>query len=88
MRKVLYVSLSSEMRSAFHFVHSSCQIPHSGSVEAISRFIFWWVYRCFRSILRHALTRLIVLSIIQEKVNNPSPDDPFEPDIAAVCFFT
>lgn len=25
-----------------------------------------------------------VLSIIQEKVNNPSPDDPFEPDIAAV----
>ncbi|TFK72177.1 UBC-like protein [Pluteus cervinus] len=25
-----------------------------------------------------------VLAIIQEKVNNPSPDDPFEPDIAAV----
>jgi len=25
-----------------------------------------------------------VLSIIQEKVNNPSPDDPFEPDIAAL----
>ncbi|KAA1471321.1 ubiquitin-conjugating enzyme [Dentipellis sp. KUC8613] len=24
-----------------------------------------------------------VLAIIQEKVNNPSPDDPFEPDIAA-----
>jgi hypothetical protein len=28
-----------------------------------------------------------VLSIIQEKVNNPSPDDPFEPDIAAVCLY-
>ncbi|KAF7338420.1 Ubiquitin-conjugating enzyme E2-16 kDa [Mycena venus] len=25
-----------------------------------------------------------VLAIIQEKVNNPSPDDPFEPDIAAL----
>ncbi|KAI0648262.1 ubiquitin-conjugating enzyme [Trametes meyenii] len=25
-----------------------------------------------------------VLSTIQEKVNNPSPDDPFEPDIAAL----
>jgi hypothetical protein len=27
---------------------------------------------------------LPVLAIIQEKVNNPSPDDPFEPEIAAV----
>lgn len=27
---------------------------------------------------------LVVLAIIQEKVNNPSPDDPFEPEIAAV----
>lgn len=27
-----------------------------------------------------------VLAIIQEKVNNPSPDDPFEPDIAAVRY--
>ncbi|KIK06539.1 hypothetical protein K443DRAFT_263662 [Laccaria amethystina LaAM-08-1] len=25
-----------------------------------------------------------VLAIIQEKLNNPSPDDPFEPDIAAL----
>jgi len=25
-----------------------------------------------------------VLAVIQEKVNNPSPDDPFEPDIAAI----
>ncbi|KAJ3896563.1 ubiquitin-conjugating enzyme [Lentinula edodes] len=25
-----------------------------------------------------------VLCIIQEKLNNPSPDDPFEPDIAAL----
>jgi hypothetical protein len=33
----------------------------------------------------------IVLAVIQEKVNNPSPDDPFEPDIAAVrvmCTFS
>jgi hypothetical protein len=28
-----------------------------------------------------------VLAIIQEKVNNPSPDDPFEPEIAAVRGF-
>jgi len=28
-----------------------------------------------------------VLAVIQEKVNNPSPEDPFEPEIAAVrCF--
>jgi serine/arginine repetitive matrix protein 2 len=26
-----------------------------------------------------------VLSIVHEKLNNPSPDDPFEPEIAAVC---
>ena len=25
-----------------------------------------------------------MLAVIQEKVNNPSSDDPFEPDIAAV----
>jgi hypothetical protein len=25
-----------------------------------------------------------VLSVVQEKLNNPSPEDPFEPDIAAV----
>jgi len=28
-----------------------------------------------------------VLTIIQEKLNNPSADDPFEPDIAAVSLF-
>jgi hypothetical protein len=28
-----------------------------------------------------------VLVVIQEKVNNPSPDDPFEPEIAAVSFW-
>lgn len=27
---------------------------------------------------------MLVLAVIQEKVNNPSPDDPFEPDIAMV----
>ena len=27
-----------------------------------------------------------VLSIIQEKVNNPLPEDPFMPDIAAVSY--
>lgn len=26
----------------------------------------------------------VVLATIQDKVNNPSPDDPFEPEIAAV----
>ena len=28
-----------------------------------------------------------VLAVIQEKLNNPSPDDPFEPDIAIVSEF-
>ncbi|KAE9400761.1 ubiquitin-conjugating enzyme [Gymnopus androsaceus JB14] len=31
-----------------------------------------------------SMTLATVLSIIQEKLNNPSPDDPFEPDIAAL----
>ncbi|KAK0228370.1 ubiquitin-conjugating enzyme [Armillaria fumosa] len=31
-----------------------------------------------------SITLSSVLSIIQEKVNNPSTDDPFEPDIAAL----
>ncbi len=30
------------------------------------------------------VTVAVVLSVIQEKVNNPSADDPFEPEIAAV----
>jgi hypothetical protein len=30
------------------------------------------------------MTIAAVLSVIQEKVNNPSADDPFEPEIAAV----
>ncbi len=30
------------------------------------------------------MTIVAVLSVIQEKLNNPSVDDPFEPDIAAV----
>jgi hypothetical protein len=29
-----------------------------------------------------------VLSVIQEKLNNPIPEDPFEPDIAAVDFLS
>lgn len=28
-----------------------------------------------------------VLHIIQDKLNNPSPDDPFEPEIAGVGVF-
>ncbi|GLB35395.1 putative ubiquitin-conjugating enzyme [Lyophyllum shimeji] len=31
-----------------------------------------------------SVTLSTVLAVIQEKVNNPSPDDPFEPDIAAI----
>ncbi|EMD34458.1 hypothetical protein CERSUDRAFT_117314 [Gelatoporia subvermispora B] len=31
-----------------------------------------------------SVTLSSVLAIIQEKVNNPSPDDPFEPEIAAL----
>ena len=27
---------------------------------------------------------MLVLAVIHEKLNNPSPDDPFEPDIAMV----
>lgn len=31
-----------------------------------------------------SVTLSTVLVVIQEKVNNPSADDPFEPDIAAL----
>ncbi|KZP20772.1 UBC-like protein [Athelia psychrophila] len=31
-----------------------------------------------------SITLSTVLAVIQEKVNNPSPEDPFEPDIAAL----
>jgi len=31
-----------------------------------------------------SVTMSTVLAIIQEKVNNPTPDDPFEPEIAAL----
>ncbi|EGN95458.1 hypothetical protein SERLA73DRAFT_142159 [Serpula lacrymans var. lacrymans S7.3] len=31
-----------------------------------------------------SITLSTVLAVIQEKVNNPSPDDPFEPEIAAL----
>ncbi|KAG2157401.1 ubiquitin-conjugating enzyme [Suillus clintonianus] len=31
-----------------------------------------------------SVTLSTVLAVIQEKVNNPSPDDPFEPEIAAL----
>ena len=33
---------------------------------------------------RGLISEFTVLSTIQDKVNNPSPDDPFEPEIAAV----
>jgi len=31
-----------------------------------------------------SITMSTVLTVVQEKLNNPSPDDPFEPDIAAL----
>lgn len=67
-----YVSL---MRSqSFYATHPT--------VEALSDFTF----RCatFGSPLFHPNHRITVLFIIQEKLNNPSPDDPYEPEIAAV----
>ncbi|KAI6005480.1 ubiquitin-conjugating enzyme/RWD-like protein, partial [Pisolithus albus] len=35
-----------------------------------------------------SVTLSTVLAVIQEKVNNPSADDPFEPEIAAVRSFS
>lgn len=42
----------------------------------------------FQTNPRHFIFFCVVLNVIQEKVNNPSPDDPFEPDIAAVSAFS
>ena len=73
------------MRYALHFLRSpSSNQPHnSGNHQSP----YLLVGTCFQSILQHALNRGTVLSIVQEKVNNPSPDDPFEPDIAAVSLY-
>jgi hypothetical protein len=72
------------MRYTFHFATNLLKRPHEAEiVEAVSCFIFWWVDVSDLS-YDMQLPELLVLSIIQEKVNNPSPDDPFEPDIAAV----
>lgn len=53
MRRVPYVSLSSEMRYGFHFV------PETDltlvTVEAVSLFIFWWV-DASDQVLLHAMT--------------------------------
>lgn len=40
---------------------------------------------CILLLLIEDLLAFIVLLTIREKVNNPSTDDPFEPEIAAVC---
>ena len=37
-----------------------------------------------RADLSATVLPLVVLITIQDKVNNPSPDDPFEPDIAVL----
>jgi hypothetical protein len=34
-----------------------------------------------------AQNHTLVLAVIQEKLNNPSPDDPYDADIAAVSSF-
>lgn len=44
--------------------------------------LIWYALDRFTS--RTQLTVLLVLRTIQDKLNNPSADDPFEPDIAAV----
>jgi hypothetical protein len=36
---------------------------------------------------KYSCNEFTVLAVIQEKLNNPSPDDPFEPEIAAVYTF-
>jgi hypothetical protein len=44
---------------------------------------------CNRTLSVHTLIPVIlVFTTIQDKLNNPSPDDPFNPDIAAVSVFT
>ena len=59
----------------FKFAH----LRISGSLQSLYLLVSKWF-----PIYDMRLPASKVLSIIQEKVNNPSPDDPFEPDIAAV----
>jgi hypothetical protein len=51
----------------------------SGSHQSLSLQV-----RKKRSLMEWLYDFAVVLSVIQEKVNNPSADDPFEPEIAAV----
>ena len=83
-RKVLYASLSWEMKYVFHFVCTTpLQIRISGSLQSVYLLASKPIYLSYDM----RLPASKVLSIIQEKVNNPSPDDPFEPDIAAVNLY-
>ena len=52
-------------------------------METFSGPVIWYVGRVpwFARCVRQAI---LVLSVIQDKLNNPSPDDPFEPEIANV----
>ncbi|KAF4614601.1 hypothetical protein D9613_003163 [Agrocybe pediades] len=65
--------LRDEVRISFTPAEFSSHSANQHTVEACS----------FNS-HRQVYSILILLSVIQEKLNNPSPDDPFEPDIAAV----
>ena len=49
-----------------------------------SSFYFFRSYQRITGVIDDAY---LVLREIQEKLNNPQPDDPFEPDIAMVCIY-
>lgn len=51
-------------------------------MEALDESVQW--YAICDHVIIVCLTLPEVLSIIQEKVNNPSAEDPFQPEIAAV----
>ena len=54
-------------------------------VETYSDPVFGYVHKSLVAVPALISILTSVLAIIQEKLNNPSPDDPFEPEIAAVC---
>lgn len=53
----------------------------AATVEAVNHTSNWRVPTHHITFASHITA---VLSVIQEKVNNPRPEDPYEPDIAAV----
>lgn len=81
----LYLKMSFMCWYALWCEYSGNQLSHFPPVRPPALYVYTTHVNANTN-ARHLIS--VVLNVIQEKVNNPSPDDPFEPDIAAVSAFS